>query len=214
MSQQSSHIATNKAYDRYVTLMQVGLTLVAAILAILIAFWPMINSDEMSFTLSYDDVITSDDVIRMKKPKYTGTDAIDRLFTVEASEGVQLNPNEPVVQLNDIAAEMELDAGRVANAYSDIGTYSLNNNQLTMAGDVHMHTTDGYAFKANEAIFDLNNKYVQSTKAVNGNGPLGAFSANGFYVDVDRKLVIFNGKVTLRINPLGEELSQPTDQHK
>lgn len=209
MTAPSNHYRQIKRYDAFVRTMRVLLALLAGVLGFLIVFWPVLNTDEMSFTLSYDDVLPTNDVIRLVAPKYTGTDGLGRLFSVQASEGIQEDPEKAQITLRDIDAHIELDNDLSAKAHSEAGVFALADNQLSMSGEVTFTTSDGYLFRAREAMFDISNKDITSNAAIDGQGPLGQFSSDGFYVDVKRQLAIFSGNVHLRINPLGETPTNP-----
>jgi lipopolysaccharide export system protein LptC len=192
-------------YDGYVKFMRVGLTVIAVSLALLIVLWPTINEEEVSFTLSYEDINSSDDQIRMVNPRYVGTDLADRKFIVEAEEGIQENPDDPRIRLTRIKAEMDLDDGVKFDASSETGIYLLKENILQLAGKVKMQTTDGYRFEGSQAVFDLNTKIATSDKPIQGIGPIGSFMAQGFEVQVDKKIAIFKNGVKMRIYPIGKD---------
>ena len=50
--------------------MRLFLTVLAAALLAMLGLWPAFQDDEVSFTLSYEDVAASDDQIRMINPRW------------------------------------------------------------------------------------------------------------------------------------------------
>lgn len=203
------HIAKAKKkawfYDTYVRLMRIVLTVSALVLSFLIILWPSLNEEEVSFTLSYEDVNTSNEQIKMINPRYVGTDLADRVFSIEAEEGIQENPDIPRIRLTNIKAEMDLDDGVKFDAVSETGIYMLKENLLELLGKVKMRTTDGYIFDGSQAKFDLNTKIATSEKPIQGIGPIGSFTAQGFEINVDEQKAIFKNGVQLRIYPLGKD---------
>src|SRR5690606_30971948 len=71
----------------------VGLLLVAIIA------WPMINRESGSITLTYSELRTGGEQIRMENARYTGTDMRDRPFAVSADLAVQEGVNADRVLL-------------------------------------------------------------------------------------------------------------------
>ena len=106
-------------WDGFVSFMRRGLPVAAAMLAVLTIGWPLLNDTEVSFTLSKEEVEKSDGIIRMTNLSYTGTDAIDRKFTVTAATGMQDDPTVPRVKLSDIRATMDVQDDVTASITSE-----------------------------------------------------------------------------------------------
>jgi lipopolysaccharide export system protein LptC len=190
-------------YDIYVRWMRLILSVVSLGLAATLLLWPVLQTSEVSFVLSYEDISPGDDQIRMTNPRYVGTDSRDRRYTVSARSGVQPSPDEPRILLQGIVARLDLAGERAVEARSSRGFFETEANRLALQGDVRLVTTDGYRVKAGDTIFDMNNALANSALAVSGSGPVGVFEADSFEIRVDERVAIFNGRVRVRIDPLG-----------
>lgn len=190
-------------YDLFVR----GARLIFVLLALgsfaFVVFWPTLRDDEVAFTLSYEDVIPTDDQIRMINPRYVGTDNRGRRFRVSASTGVQSSPDDPRIRLEGIVANIDLSEGQVAEATSVGGTFFVDAKALDLDGGMVLTISDGYRFATGAAQFDLARRIARSQQPLSGYSPYGTIEATGFEIRVDDRLVIFKGRLHMRIFPDG-----------
>ncbi len=192
------------SFDKFVRWSRILFSAFSIFLAFGLILWPYLKNDEVAFTLSYEEVFATNDMIKMINPTYKGTDALDRLFTVSAESGMQLNPGDMIIELENLFAELDLDAGAGVMAKSAKGTFNFDKNKLELGGDVRIETTDGYEFSASNALFDMENGIVESHENFKGIGPLGTFEAQNFKIVVDERRAIFEGSVIMNIDPTGK----------
>jgi|GEM_PF-3469022 len=195
--------AGKAGYDLFVWWMRVGLSLFAAVLTALLILWPMLSTDDVSFTLSYDDVAIGDDQIRMTNPRYMGMDARGQMFNVAAASGVQPSPVDARVLLSEIYASIDLAVGRHIEARSGTGIFEADRNLLELNQNVGITSDDGYSFLAGRTIFDLATGRVESAEPIRGAGPMGNFEAGGFVILADKQAATFTGGVHMVIDPTG-----------
>ena len=191
------------AYDYYVYWARIVLSTVSVTLFVTLVLWPTLSNKEVSFTLSYDDVATGEDKIRMKNLRYVGSDGLDRQFVIRAASGVQDSPEAPTISLTDIEAAMELDGGVLAELVSGTGTFIVADDVLALGDEMLLTTTDGYEFHGGDVRFDLKNKVATGAGGINGSGPFGDFSADEFEVKVNEGLALFEKRVSMRVYPEG-----------
>ena len=190
-------------YDHFITWTRRGFALLALGLAVLVVLWPTLQDKEVSFTLSYEDSTPNDDQIRMVNLHYTGTDLGGRRFEIAADRGGQSSPEAPSIRLEGIRASIEMSEDRSATLQSGGGTFFVEENLLEMDGGVVMTTSDGYRFTVGKARFNLDNNHAESDQQISGAGPLGTFTADGFEIQVDERLMIFEGHIQMRLYPGG-----------
>lgn len=200
---QSKKTSNKLFYDHLVAWTRRGFALIAAGLSVFVVLWPTLREEEVSFTLSYEDTTTTTDQIRMKDLLYVGTDIGDRRFEIAADTGIQSSPDAPTIRLEGIRASLDMADDRQAEIRSGGGTFYVEENLLEMDGGVVMTTTDGYRFTAGAARFNLDSYRADSDEQISGSGPLGSFKADSFEIRVDERLVIFEGRVQMRLYPRG-----------
>ncbi|MFC3053751.1 LPS export ABC transporter periplasmic protein LptC [Kordiimonas pumila] len=190
-----------KNWDRFIVLMQVILPLAALVLGTITVLWPFLNDQEVSFTLSTEDVAQGDTAVHMTNLHYVGTDAINRLFHVEAATGLQENPSSPRVRLNDIRAEMALDETGPAKVQARTGIYRTKENTLSLVGGVHFNTGSGYKLDMAGAEIDLKKHIATGQGAIQGSSKLGTLEANRIVIYADTEEAVFEGGIKLHIEP-------------
>lgn len=187
-------------YDRFVKVMRVALPGASVALLLAIVVWPMVSGQEMSFVLSKDRVEVSPERLRMEAPHYRGTDSLGRPFEISAARAVQRTSATPVVELTDVAARMEMTNDTV-QVEAEQGSYDLEQEQLKVSGPVVMTTGRGYRITTRDAVVDLPGRIAYGSEGVEGNGPLGTFTARRFRADIDKETVVFEGRTHMRITP-------------
>lgn len=195
------YVAVSSSWDRFIALMRFTLPAAAVVLGLVTVLWPFVNDTEVSFTLSKDDVAKSDGQIRMTNMRYTGTDAVDRLFTVEAASGLQDTPSSPRIRLTDIKAEMALEPGIPATVEARTGIYRMKESTLSLVGGVHVQTGNGYKLDMAGAEVDLKAHKATGQGSIKGQSRLGTLEAGRMEILVDEEEGIFDGGVTLHIEP-------------
>lgn len=195
------HARTSPAWDAFIRFMRLVLPVGAIILGVITVLWPYIEDKEVSFTLSTDDVAKGDSSIRMMNMHYVGTDAVDRLFHIEAASGLQDSPSAPRITLNDIRAEMALDDTGPATVTAQTGIYRVDDATLSLVGGVQMITGNGYALDMAGAEVNLRDHIAVGQGQITGRAKLGTLAASQVTIFADEEEGIFEGGVKLRIIP-------------
>ncbi len=188
-------------WDIFIKSMQILLPITAIILGAVTMLWPFLNDNEVSFTLSTDDVAQGDSSVHMTNMRYVGTDAVDRLFSVEAASGFQDNPSAPRIKLSDIKAEMLLEEAGPATVSARTGIYRAAESSLSLVGGVHLVTGNGYTLDMAGAEVDLKGHIATGQGTVKGTSNLGTLEAGRVKIIVDEEEGIFDGGVKLHITP-------------
>lgn len=196
-----AHTPISPFWDSFIALMRVSLPVLALVLGTVTILWPVLNETEVSFTLSKDEVAKSDGVIRMTNLSYVGTDAVDRIFRVEAAAGQQEDPSAPKVRLTDIRAEMELEPGNPATVTARTGIYRMKESSLSLVGGVHVNTANGFRLDMAGAEVDLRAHTATGQGTIQGSSDLGTIEAGRMEILVDEREGLFDGGVRLHIKP-------------
>ncbi|MBV1900810.1 MAG: hypothetical protein KUG56_03965 [Kordiimonadaceae bacterium] len=184
-------------WDKFIKAMQITLPITAVILGTVTMLWPFLNDNEVSFTLSTDDVAEGNSSVRMTNMRYVGTDAVNRLFEVEAASGFQDHPSAPRIKLSDIRASMKLDEAGPATVVARTGIYRTKESILSLLGGVELKTGNGYILSMAGAEIDLKNHLVNGQGTVKGVAELGTLEASKFAIIVDEEEAVFDGGVHL-----------------
>ena len=187
-------------HDRIIRLLLIALPVAIGVLAAFLIVAPLMMGSEMSFVLDKNRVDIAKERLRIERAEYRGEDAKGQAFHLHAGSAIQQSSSEPVVQLNDLQAEIRLAEGP-ATLVAPSGKYDLNTENIAVNGPIRFRTSDGYVLNTQNATVDLKSRTLQSGGAVTGNTPMGVFSGNKLNADLDKRTVSLDGNARLRIFP-------------
>ncbi|WP_448663045.1 LPS export ABC transporter periplasmic protein LptC [Sphingomonas sp. CJ20] len=187
-------------HDRMVRLALIALPLGIGVLGAFLVVAPMMMSGDVSFLLDKNQVEISKDRLRIEAAEYRGEDSKGQQFHLHAGSAVQRSSAEPVVQLNELTAEIKLPEGP-ASLKADRGHYDMDTEQVSVQGPLHFQTSDGYTLNTTDATVDLKTRKLASGGAVTGDTPTGVFSANKLTADLEQRTIRLDGNARLRIIP-------------
>lgn len=148
---------------------------------------------------------------KMLEPHYFGLDEKDRPFEITAQEAVQSQSNTNLYELKNPEAYVNLGAGKWTKVKAKKGTFNQSTKYLVLEENVGLYRDDGQEFHTTEANIDFNIGKVFGNKHVEGDGPKGKMSSNGFEVLDYGQRYIFNGRTKLLL-PLNTMKSGQTSK--
>ncbi|HYB10044.1 MAG TPA: LPS export ABC transporter periplasmic protein LptC [Alphaproteobacteria bacterium] len=189
-------------YSSFVGAMKMVLPAVGLALVIMVIVWPEFRKHEHEIVVGVAN-ITQDDVEkqRLTNPRYQGTDKQGEPYTVTAQSSTKKNPNSDVWDLEQPQADITLSRGAWVTLRSDFGAYREADQQLDLIGNVNLYRDDGYAFRTLSAHIDFVKNTAEGDDPVEGQGPSGEVTAEGFRIYDKGDRVIFTGKAHLNLRP-------------
>jgi len=182
-----------------VQLLKFGLPAVVGIILAFLALVPLEQRKEVSFLLDKNKVERANERLKVEAAQYRGNDELGRPFVLDAGSALQANSRDPHVQIADISARLQLDEGP-AQIRADRARYNMNENRADVLGPVNFRTTDGYNLTTRDVTVDLRDRSLQSQNRVDGQTPLGTFSADRMMADLPERKVVLEGRARLHIN--------------
>lgn len=208
---ESGHLRNNRIWERFIAVLRPLLPVVTIVLAVYLVLGPLLSEQEVSFNLSRDEVEPSDGKVRMVGLAYVGSDDQNRLFRVEADNGLQDDPGTPRISLDGIRAEMELEPEVRATVTAQSGIYRTEENSLSLIGGVELVTGNGYSLQMAGAEVDLKTKVAVGQGRVRGRSPMGTLEAGRVELNVTDERGVFTGGVKMRITPVRPTNPQSSD---
>ena len=134
--------------------------------------------------------------MRMRHPRYVGTDAAGaRPYEVVAEEA-QVDPTQPDrISLTEMLAMLDGDNGAVTRLASKNGLYQRGIGRLDLDQQVKLYTPDGTEFSTEKATLLLSERRAAGDVPVHGEGPRGTIDADGFAVEQGGDVIRFLGNV-------------------
>lgn len=198
--QRRSWAHPGSSHDRVVLYARRSLPFGIAVLGILMLMAPLTLHGDVSFVLDKNKVDVASERLRIEAAEYRGEDSKGRPFSLHAGSAVQRSSAEPIVELNDLAAQIQLSDGPASLA-APRGRYDMDKEQVAIDGPVRFQSQDGYALNTADATVNLRDRTMESTGAVNGSTPMGSFSGDHMTADLESRTVTLEGNARLRIVP-------------
>lgn len=188
------------SHDRIVRTLLTILPAGIGVLGAFLVMAPLFMGGDVSFMLDKNKVDVASERLRIQSARYRGADAKGQAFVLQAGSAVQKSSAEPVVQLNDLTAAIQLAEGP-AQVKADKGRYDMESEQVAVDGPIQFRTSDGYRLDTRDSTIDLKSRQLTGTGNVSGRTPLGNFSGDKMTADLDKRTVKIEGNARLRIDP-------------
>ena len=195
------HSINGNAWNRFVIVMRIVLPIIALVFGIAAMSWPFLQQQEVSFTLSREEVAKSDGVVMMQDLVYVGTLDEMQIFRLEAKQGIQDSPAAPRIMLTTIKASMDLPDGVKVSFEAGEGVYETQAETLSIAEKVILKTTNGYLLEMNGAEVSIKDQTAIGKGPITGITPVGRLSAGRVEINAQSEEANFLGGVKLRIEP-------------
>lgn len=192
--------APGSSHDRLIGALRIVLPMLIGMLAAFVVFMPLFSGGDVSFVLDKNKVEVAKERLRLQSATYRGEDGKGQPFLMTAGSAVQKSSSEPIVRLNDLAAQLQLQDGP-AKVTAPSGAYDMKNEKVRIDGPVRVAAANGYTLDTNDATLDLKTRRMHSEGGVTGTVPQGQFSGNRLSADLDNHVVTLDGNARLRIVP-------------
>jgi lipopolysaccharide export system protein LptC len=187
-------------YSRYVFCMKLLLPAIALGMIGLMFIWPQINVENTRFSINFKNIQNSDsDDLNMINARFVGTDKKNQPFSITADMAKTLITDGTSIELEMPKADIGIDDGTWFAVIANDGIYNQKIQSLELAGDVNLFHDSGYEFNTAKVTIDLIKGVAIGNAAINGHGPFGNVTAEGFLIGRDNNQFLFTGKSKLVI---------------
>jgi len=189
-------------HDRVVTAANRTLPVLIGMLSAFLVMAPLTTGGDVSFVLDKNKVEVAKERLKIQAARYRGADTKGQPFELTAGSAIQKSSAEPVVRLQQLAADIRLSDGP-ASLVANQGRYNMDSEQVAVEGPITFRAPDGYTLDTHDATVDLKTRRMQSGGAVTGTVRQGTFSADKLDADLDSHSVTLTGNARLHIVPRG-----------
>ena len=202
VARQRRRIVLSPRYSRFVSVMKLVLPLIAVALAALVVVWPLFGQRDEGFRLSFARVgVDTNDDFFMTNARYFGVDRNDQPYTVTAETAVQDTDDADRVHFTVPKADILMNGAKWLALLADRGSLVRSTNRLSLEGTVALYSDQGYEFHTERAVIDLDARIAEGNRPVEGQGPLGLLTANGFRIEGPDRTLRFTNGVRMTIFP-------------
>jgi lipopolysaccharide export system protein LptC len=203
-NQRQHWAAPGGGHDRLLVWLKRGLPVMTAAVAAFLAIAPFTHSGEVSFVLDKNKVAMAAERLKVVEALYRGEDSRGRPFSLRAGSAVQKSSRDPIVQLTDLEARLQMPSGG-ALVTAQKGQYDMNKDQVTVDGPIRFENGEGYRLVTRDVDIQLSDRTLRSRGAVEGRIPTGTFRADHLSADLDGRTVSLDGRARLRIEQFGRK---------
>jgi lipopolysaccharide export system protein LptC len=186
------------SHDRLIRILKIGLPASIGVVLAFLAFAPLEDKQEVSFLLDKHKVDTAEERLKVTAAVYRGQDDAGRPFTLSARSALQQTSAVQVVDIADMTAQILLDNGP-ARLQADRARYDMERDHVNVVGPITFTAADGYRMQTHDVNVDLRARTLQSRGPVQGQMPLGTFSADRLQANLPNRTVTLSGRARLHI---------------
>ncbi len=201
-TQRQRWAAPGGRHDRIITLTHWLLPVLIGVLAAFLVMAPLTTAGDVSFVLDKNKVEVAKERLKIQRARYRGADAKGQPFILNAGSAVQRSSAEPVVEINDLAAQIGLQDGP-ATLTAPTGRYDMESERMKVDGPIAFRGPNNYTLDTQDAVVDLKSRKLRSENAVTGTVSQGRFSADRLDADLEERTVTLRGNARLHVNPRG-----------
>ncbi len=193
------------SYSRFVGVLKVLLPATAAGLIILVIAWQQFIQIGDPAEVVLPEVDLQGGEVSVLNPRWNGVDNENRPFTVTADLVSQSKEDRNLYELELPKADITLEDETWLALTARAGQFFYEEQQLDLAGDVDMFHDQGFEIRTEAASIDLKTKDAWGESAVEGHGPAGRLTAEGFRITQEGARIVFTGKSRLVVYPDAQE---------
>ncbi|PWG02890.1 LPS export ABC transporter periplasmic protein LptC [Sphingosinicella humi] len=190
--------APGGSHDEVVRTLKIALPVLIGVLMAFLAMAPLSKNQEISFILDKQKVDVAKERMRVQEARYRGQDDKGRPFMITARSAVQATSRDPIVDILGMRARIALESGP-ATLKADRGRYNLETETVNVIGPILFTAADGYRLQTRDVAVDLDSRVMATDGRVEGQMPLGRFSANRMRADLESRTVTLTGNARLHI---------------
>ena len=186
------------AHDRLIGILKIALPALIGVVVAFLVFAPLEDKQEVSFLLKKEEVGRAEERMRVQAAQYRGQDNQGRPFVLDARAALQRSSTVPIVDIAGMSAQMQLDDGP-ARLLADRARYNTSQERVQVIGPIQLSAADGYRMTTHDVAVDLRGRRLASQGSVQGQIPLGTFSAGRLEADLGNRTVTLSGRARLHI---------------
>jgi len=185
-------------YSRRVAFLKRVLPAIGVTLLLLVAGWPRLTPLLESVRLGFPAIdLREARELRMVNPRYGGLDRYNRPYVVTAAIGRQVPDRNDVMALERPKAVMSVHGGASVVLTAATGIYQSQAQLLDLFADVTLIHENGTRFVTQRAHLNLSDNSAEGHEPVEGHGPSGDITGQGFRILSKGETIIFTGESAL-----------------
>ncbi|WP_209001863.1 LPS export ABC transporter periplasmic protein LptC [Stappia albiluteola] len=147
--------------------------------------------------------LTADGLV-MDRPELSGHDG-ERSYRVAATRAIQRISDPRIIDLENIVAELQLDAEQKVAIKAVAGTYQSQQETLELRGGIDVSTSQGHTARFDRLDIDLKGGRIETDDAVSIATPHGTLRAARMRFNQDEGTLSFTDGISMSLRPSSQE---------
>ncbi len=194
-------------HSRRVRWLKLALPLAAAAMATGFVGYSFLASPA-AVSVEAEGAVFTEGKLVMASPKLEGFTKDGRPYSVIAARAVQDFELQDIINLEGIDAKMPVEKDNWARVEAKSGIYDRTANTLDVKSDILVTTTNGMVAKLKSAFLDIAEGSLKTTDPVDIQLNGSRVTANSMAVLENGKLVVFETRVRMNIDPARMKAAQ------
>lgn len=190
-----------RRYARIARTLRVVLIAVALMIVAFIVVWPQIQTrvDRLRIGMASLEKLETDGE-GLVNARLTGSDAKGRPYVITADFVRQIEGAPGTLGLERPRGQIEMDDGTTTVVTAADGRFHQDTRLLELDGGVVLVTGDGARYETAAAALDLAAGAASGTDPVQGEGPFGTVTGEGFHATDFGQTIFVDGRSTLVVS--------------
>ena len=150
----------------------------------LLFVWPQMKVTDTRFSINFKNMQNSDpEELNMINARFIGTDSKNQPFSITADMAKNMKIGGTTIELEMPKADIGIDNGSWLAVIANNGIYNQKTQTLDLIGAVNLFHDSGYEFNTEKTTIDLTKGIARSDAKINGQGPFGNLTSEGFRIE-------------------------------
>ncbi|HSO42867.1 MAG TPA: LPS export ABC transporter periplasmic protein LptC [Rhodospirillales bacterium] len=188
----------SRRFIRLARPVRMALAALAVLTIVVVLVWPQIQPrvDRLRVGMATLDVVSTD-AEGLVNARLSGSDARGRPFAITAEFVRQLEGAPSTLDLDQPRGRIVMEDGTETTIRADAGTYDQSTSMLELTGGVVLQTGDGSRYETAAADLDLTTGTASGSDPIQGEGPFGSVTGEGFRAIDYGETIFVSGRSTL-----------------
>jgi lipopolysaccharide export system protein LptC len=195
---QPPRLSGRNAYSLFISCMKLLLPAIAVGLVILVIIWPQLKPIDNRFRINVEDLsIEQAESLSMLNARFEGRDEKNQPYSLTADVATQVPGDEEIIDFDLPKGDIMLNDGVWLAVTAKAGRFHRKTEILELTGEVTLFHDQGYEIHTESAEVNLQSGVAEGFEPIEGQGPGGFLSAEGFRILERGERVFFTGRSSL-----------------
>lgn len=197
LRQSLSRIGLTRALRRSskIALWKRALPFIALLITVVMISWPYLVPEDKKFRIEVQEAPKlGEKNSRLLGLRFIGVDSQNQSYTISSVKAEQTDEKNSIITLTNPTSDLRMKDRRWFYLTSSQGILFNSEKRIELQGGVSVYNSEGFELHSEAININLNNKDMDSTRAIKGQGPTLSLEAEGMRLRENGDLLQLLGK--------------------